>query len=355
MMNSFNDYSGKISRGLFKDILQPQLGRQRKEVAIGPQYGVDTALIDLGNNLGMAVSSDPLSLIPSIGTKASAWLSVQLLANDMATTGFSPMYAQLMLNLPADISLPEFEEYWQYLHRFCEEINVAITGGHTCKAAGLHSTISGAGTMFLTAPLDEIVSSNGAQPSDMIVVTKEAALSSTSILAMSFPQTVQNKLGKEVYDIACENFYQTSSLQDAIHAKEILTPNSALKAMHDVTEGGVVGAIYEMAVASKCGFMIDDEKIPTGEAQQRIADLFDIDHRFSIGAGSMIIAVEKGKEESLVDHLHSHSIKASVVGEMTPKEEGFKLLRRGKKENVSFDGTDPYWEAFFKAYQKGLK
>lgn len=355
MMNSFNDYSGKISRGLFKDILQPQLGRQRKEVTVGPQYGVDTALIDLGNNLGMAVSSDPLSLIPSIGTKASAWLSVQLLANDMATTGFSPMYAQLMLNLPADISLPEFEEYWEYLHLFCEEINVAITGGHTCKVAGLHSTISGAGTMFLTAPLDEIVSSNGAQPSDMIVVTKEAALSSTSILAMSFPQTVQNKLGKEVYDIACENFYQTSSLQDAIHAKEILKPNSALKAMHDVTEGGVVGAIYEMAVASKCGFLIDDEKIPTGGAQQRIADLFDIDHRFCIGAGSMVIAVEKGKEKTLVDHLHRHSIKASVVGKMAPQEEGFKLLRHGKMENVSFDGTDPYWEAFFKAYQKGLK
>ena len=354
-MNSFNDYSGKISRGLFKDVLQPQLGRERKEVVIGPKYGVDTALIDLGNNLGMAVSSDPLSLIPSIGMKASAWLSVHLLANDMVTTGFSPMYAQLALNLPSDISLSEFKEYWEYLHLFCEEMDVAITGGHTCKVAGLHSTISGAGTMFLTGPLDQIITSNQAKPGDMIVVTKETALSSSSILAMSFPQTVQNRLGKEVYEIACENFYQTSSLRDALYAREILKPKSELKAMHDVTEGGVVGAICEMAMASGCGFIIDDENIPVGEAQKLITDLFDIDHRFCIGAGSMVMAVEKGKEESLVHHLHSRSIKASIVGEMTPSEDGFKLLREGKKENLDFDGIDPYWEAFHKAYQMGLK
>ena len=354
-MSSFTDYSGKISKGLFKDVLQPQLGHERKEVIIGPRYGVDTALIDLGNNLGMAVSSDPLSLIPSIGMKASAWLSVQLLANDMATTGFSPMFAQLALNLPENISLPEFKVYWEYLHQFCEEMGVSITGGHTCKVDGLHSTISGAGTMFLTAPLDQIISSNQAEPGDMIVVTKETALSSSSILAMSFSETVQNRLGKEIYDMACENFYQTSCLEDALYAKEILKPKSELKAMHDVTEGGVVGAIYEMAIASGCGFIVEDEKIPVGEAQKLITDLFDIDHRFCIGAGSMVMAVQKGKEESLVHHLNRHSIKASIVGEMTPSVDGYKLLREGMKENLDFDGIDPYWEAFHKAYKMGLK
>src|SRR5690554_7654253 len=125
-MKAFEEFSGKLTGESFQQLVRPKIGMHRNEVLHGPHFGVDTALIDLGNNLGMAVSSDPLSLIPSIGMKASAWLSVQLLANDMATTGFSPMYAQLMLNLPANISLPEFQEYWEYLHLFCEEINVAI-------------------------------------------------------------------------------------------------------------------------------------------------------------------------------------------------------------------------------------
>src|SRR5690554_5617289 len=188
-MKAFEEFSGKLTGESFQQLVRPKIGMYRKEVLHGPHVGVDTAIIDLGNNLGLAVSSDPLSLIPTIGPKASAWLSVHLLANDMATTGFAPMYAQFVLNLPATISLNVFEEYWNYIHQFCKDIGVAITGGHTGKLEGQNSVVSGGGTMFLTAPLVEILTSNGAQKGDVIVVTKESALNSSSILAMSFPET----------------------------------------------------------------------------------------------------------------------------------------------------------------------
>lgn len=354
-MKTFDDYSGKITNAAFKEILLPQSGRVRKEVFVGPQFGVDTAVIDLGNNLGMAVSSDPLSLIPTIGLKASAWLSVHLIANDMATTGFAPMYAQLVLNLPPHLSLKEFEEYWKYIHQYCEAIGVAITGGHTGRIEGQNSAISGGGTMFLTAPLDKIITSNNATPGDVIIVTKETALNSSAILAMSFPDTVKNKLGKEIYDKACGNFYQTSSLKEALLAAEVLENKTELKALHDVTEGGVLGAIYEMAIASGCGFRIDNDRLPTGEAQKQIMSLFEIDHRFCIGAGAMVMAVKKGKEEVLINHLINNSIKATVVGEMTDKKESYTIIEDGKEKGFVFDGVDPYWGAFFKALKKGLK
>lgn len=354
-MSAFEDNSGKIADSAFKDVLLPQCGHHRKEVLIGPRFGVDTAVIDLGNNRGMAVSSDPLSLIPSIGLKESAWLSVHLLANDMASTGFAPMYAQFVLNLPASLSLDAFKEYWTYIHQFCDDIGVAITGGHTGQIEGQNSTISGGGTMFLTAPLNEIITSNRAEPGDVIVATKETALTASSILAMSFPETVKNRLGKEVYEKGCENFYQTSSLQDALAATEILQNNVELKAMHDVTEGGIVGAICEMAKASGCGFRIDNEKLPVGEAQRCITQLFEIDHRFCVGAGSMIIAVKRGRENALISHLNSKRIKATVVGEMTDEHEGFKILENSEEKTLSFDGKDPYWEAFFRALKAGWK
>lgn len=353
-MRGFDD-SGKISSGGFKDIIQPYSGFKRKEVLIGPTFGVDTAVIDLGNNLGMAVSSDPLSLIPLIGLKASAWLSVHLLANDLASTGFAPMYAQMVLNLPSSLSLQSFEEYWKHIHGFCEDIGVAITGGHTGRIERQESTISGGGTMFLTAPLDKIINSNQACPGDKILITKETALTSSSILAMSFPNTVRNKLGLEVYQMACENFYQTSSLKEALSAANFLLPKKELKAMHDVTEGGVVGAICELAQASGCGFRINDDLLPLGEAQQKITELFQIDHRFCVGAGSMVMVVKPGKEKSLVKHLQTQSIKATVVGEMTPLEEGYLIVEQGQEKTIDSDIKDPYWGAFFKAYHDGLK
>ncbi len=99
-MSAFEDQSGKINSQLFSEIVQPKSGRQRSDVVKGPKFGVDTSVIDLGNGNGLAISSDPLSLIPSLGLKESAWLTVHLLANDMATTGFAPQYAQFVLNLP---------------------------------------------------------------------------------------------------------------------------------------------------------------------------------------------------------------------------------------------------------------
>ncbi|MDX1642676.1 MAG: AIR synthase-related protein, partial [Balneolaceae bacterium] len=110
-----------------------------------------------------------------------------------------------------------------------------------------------------------------------------------------------------------------------------------------------------MAEASGCGFTVESLKILVGEAPSRIAKLFGIDHRFCVGAGSMIMAVKAGKEHELIQHLENHSIPASVVGAMTEKEEGFKLIENGEEKDFSFDGNDPYWAAYFKAMEAGWK
>ncbi len=198
-MSAFEDSSGKIRSDLFREVLQPKTGRNRDEVLKGPKFGVDTAVIDLGNGQGLATSSDPLSLIPSLGLKESAWLSVHLLANDMATTGFAPQYAQFVLNLPDDFPLEQFKEYWNYIHTFCDDIGVAITGGHTAQVPGQQSTMPGAGTMFLQAPLNQIITGDGAEPGDKIVITKESALTASSILAKSFPETVKGRMRRKKY------------------------------------------------------------------------------------------------------------------------------------------------------------
>lgn len=354
-MSAFEDQSGKISSNLFREVIQPQNGHRRTSVIKGPQFGVDTAVIDLGDGQGLATSSDPLSLIPSLGLKESAWLSVHLLANDMATTGFAPQYAQFTLNLPTDFPLEKFKRYWGHIHRLCDEIGVAITGGHTAQVPGQQSTTPGGGTMFLQASLDDIITSDGAGPGDKLVVTKESALAASSILAKSFPETVQQECGKEIYERACQNFYRTSSLKEALLAAEVLAPNRELKAMHDVTEGGLLGGIAELAEASGCGFRVDSDKLPAGEAPQRICELFEIDHRLCVGAGSMIIAVAGGQEQALVDHLQDQSVPAAVVGELTAESEGRVLIEDGEEQEFEFDGRDPYWSAFFEAMEAGWK
>lgn len=348
--------TGKLDQTDFEEFFLDKCGYAREEVRVPPGFGVDVSVVDLPNNLSMALTSDPLSLIPSLGLRESAWLSVHLMANDMATTGCSPMYGQFVLNLPPSLSDADFAIYWDYIHQICSDIKLSITGGHTGTIEGQNSTIAGGGTMITIAESEKILVSKNARPDDRILVTKQCAVSSTAILAMSFPKTIQSKLGKEVYDEGCKLFYQTSSLTEALIAAKHNNNIRCVTAMHDVTEGGVLGAIYEMAVASGNGAIIYNEQLPIGQTQKEICHLFSIDPRYCIGAGSMIIAVKKGYENKIIADLNSHNIECTVVGEMVGQSEGIKLVNDQETATpIIYQRKDPYWNAFFTALKNNWK
>jgi hydrogenase maturation factor len=273
----------------------------------------------------------------------------------MATSGFAPQYAQLVLNLPTELSLKEFDEYWHYIHVFCEQTGIAITGGHTGQIPGQNSTISGGGTMFLVAPENEVLTSDQAQPGDLLVMTKSAALTASSILALNFPQTIERAVGTTILQAAQSNFYRTSSLAEALLARNTLVPRRTLCAMHDVTEGGIVGAVQEMAAAAGCGYVLKPNRIPVYPEVQAVCGVFGIDPLCSVGAGSMLMAVKRGSESQLLPALAAQGIPATVIGFFTEAEEGKRVLINGLEQEDRELSEDPYWAAYFKAYQAGWK
>lgn len=347
--------TGKIQNSFFKSRVFPYCGKTRGEVIVGPQYGVDISVINIGNGLAMALTSDPLSLIPTLGLRESAWLSVQLMANDMATTGFAPMYAQFVLNLPTTLSAEDFEQYWKYIHEYCDQLGVAITGGHTGRFDGLTSTVSGGGTMITIAPIEDIITSKGARPGDILIMTKECALLSTAILSLSFPQTIKTNCGEEIYRRGCDLFYETSTVKAGLTAGETGRHSKGVTAMHDVTEGGVLGALYELAQASKCGLIIDEAKLPIGEAQRRICKLFNIDPKYCVGAGSLIIAANPAVVELLISRMLAEDIKATVIGSVVEASQGITIQNENGQKQLTHPHADPYWDAFFSAFNKGWK
>ncbi len=349
------DKLGKIDHHLFEQFISTKCGKHRPEVVAGPQFGVDVSVVELPGDMAMALTSDPLSLIPTLGLEESAWLSVQLMANDMATTGHAPMYGQFVLNLPSTFPKSDFKIYWEYIHRFCDRIGIAITGGHTGFIEGQNSTIAGGGTFITIAPQNQLLISRYARPGDALLVTKVCAISSAAILAMSFPESVRNKLGAETYQQACSTFYQTSSLEDALAAVGKTNERGDITAMHDVTEGGVIGAIYELATASGNGAIIYNDKLPIGHIQKEVCSLFSLDPRHCIGAGSMIIACKKNVVVEVIQRLGTQNIACVEVGELVEKNKGIKLVEKNVESEVVYTADDPYWAAFFKALKSGWK
>jgi hydrogenase expression/formation protein HypE len=352
------ELSGKMGHRQFEAWMKDRCGALRKEVTQGPAFGVDISVVDIGQGLALLSTSDPLSLIPSLGLQESAWLSVHLMANDMATSGHAPQYGQFVLNLPTTLGEADFQSYWEHVHRYCEEIGLAITGGHTGFIPGQNSTIAGGGTFSSVVPKDQVLLASGAQEGDSILLSKSAALSSAAILALSFPKKVVKHCGKETFLKAAEGFYRTSSLQEGLVATKInaRVGKKVVTALHDVTEGGVYGAIYEMMVASGKGALIDDKALPIEATQQEVCRLFDLDPRYCIGAGSMVITCTAENEGLVINALQEDDIACTHVGQVQSASAGLMLQQgEGKITPMTYYEKDPYWAAFFKAFQSGWK
>ncbi len=105
----------------------------------------------------LVTTADPLSVIPALGFKDSAYISVHLLASDLATCGFAPQFFMVNLNLPPEMKNEEFEEYWSSVDAECEKLDIAIVGGHTGRYVGSGYTVVGGGVMMAVAPENQYI------------------------------------------------------------------------------------------------------------------------------------------------------------------------------------------------------
>ncbi len=114
------EQQGKVPREFLESVVFANLGARRSSVLVRPGHGLDNAVISLGGKKVLLVTSDPLSVIPSIGMDESAWLSVHLIASDLATSGVSPQFAMLDLNLPPEMGLASVGAYLKAIGGVCE-------------------------------------------------------------------------------------------------------------------------------------------------------------------------------------------------------------------------------------------
>jgi hydrogenase maturation factor len=353
-MNRFK--YGKISMQLFESVILRKLGEKRSEVIVGPNIGFDNGVVRIGDNKVLIVTTDPMSFIPTLGPEDSAWFSVHEIASDLSTSGFSPQYAVFDFNLPPKITDAQFKRYWNSLHVELERLGVAVAAGHTGRFEGCDFTIIGGGMMMSTGPEDSYLTPGMAKPGDKVIVTKGAAIECTGVLARVFPKKISSELGSFLLGKAKEYFYKMSVVREALIAARIGTREKGVTAMHDAAEGGLLSALYEVALASQTGLSVSKSEITISEETKAICKLFKIDPLSTISEGSLVITVKPGKAEELLNALKENGIPASVVGEIKPKKHGIKIKQvDGTESKIHYPIVDPYWKAFWHASKLGWK
>lgn len=342
---------GKISADVFKEIIFPHLGAKSKELLVGPRHGVDVGIAEIGYK-AVSFTTDPVFIVPEYGWERAAWFALHILASDSVTSGLRPKYLSIDLNLPMDITKEQMSIMWDTIHKECEKLGVNIITGHTARYDNCHYPMVGGATMIGIGEKDEYVTPALCKAGDKIIVTKGPAIEAAGIFATMFPKLWEKEYGKDFADSAQDIFYQMSVVKEALIAVNVGVRENGVTAMHDATECGVWGGIHELADAAGLGCVIEKEKIVTDERIIKICSYFGIDPYASISEGTLIIICREHKAQAIIDALSTEDIKASVVGEMTEREKGKKLIENGQEGELIHPIVDPFWKAFYGALEK---
>ncbi len=345
---------GKISPEIFNELIFPRLGAKSDSIIVGPQHGVDVGIAEIG---GKAVSftTDPVFIVPEYGWERAAWFAIHILASDSVTSGLKPKFLTIDLNLPMEMTKKQLEVMWDTMHRECLKLGIAVITGHTARYEGCHYPMVGGATVVGIGEKDEYVTPKLARKGDKIIITKGPAIEASGIFATMFPKLFEREFGKDFSQKVQNIFYKMSVVEDAMTAVGVGVRENGVSALHDATECGIWGGLYEVAQAAGLGVRIEKEKIVIEDGVADICRYFDIDPYASISEGTLLIACRAHKAQDVVKALSGKGINSSIVGELTAPERGMVLVEGGKERKLVHPIVDPFWRAFYGALAKGDK
>lgn len=343
---------GKISAEIFDQIIFRGLGAPSPNTIIAPQHGVDVGIVRLDDETVMAVTTDPVFVVPAFGWERAAWFAIHILASDAATSGLRPTYITIDLNLPRSISDADLTTLWTAMHRECESLGITVIAGHTGRYDGCAYPMVGGATVVAIGPKDAWVTPTMAQVGDAVVLTKGPAIEATGLLAATFPRYLAERLGTTRARAAADLFFQMTVVRDALTAASVGVHDAGVTSMHDATECGVWGGLVEVAQASKVGLHINREAIRIPEPVALVCAEFRIDPYSAISEGTLILTVRPHRVAALQAAFGAAEIPSMVIGEVVPADAGLRFTADGREYRLTHPRTDPFWAAFARALEE---
>ncbi len=323
---------GKLSPELLAKLVLSKTGANRGEVVLPAGLGEDAAALSLQGD-ACVLATDPITAAES----QMGELAVQISCNDLAACGAEPVGLLLTVLLAPEDSQEKLARIMSEVHQAAAQLNVAIVGGHTEVTSAVRRTVLSV-TAVGKCPEGKIVRSDGAKPDQEVLLTKALAMEGTSILATQLAPQLAGALSSRQLAAAREYRSQISIVPEALAAAEF-----GASAMHDVTEGGVLGALWELAAASRVGLEIWKEKIPLLEETKAICKQLALDPLGLIASGSLLIMADP--KLKVGQKLADRGFQVTAIGRTRPEAEGRWLVGADGKFPLEPPRRDQLYEA----------
>ena len=323
--------AGKLKESILKRSILKQLHKRSDDVLVGPAVGGDYGAISVAEDAAVVLSSDPITLTRNaIGSSA-----IIAACNDVACSGAKPCGVSVTMLLPTSYNEEELRALMKDLDKACENCSVDIISGHTEVSRAVKEPVIVA-TVMGTVLKKDMVHSSHVQPGMDIVATKWVGLEGTAILAREKEEDLRSRYAQPFIDNA-KVFGQMMSIipEAAVAAK------SGASAMHDVSEGGIFGALWELAESAGVGLEIDLKKIPIRQETIEICEFFDLNPYKLLSGGCLLIATEDGN--GLVMELEKADIPAVIIGKATDSNDRV-LINEEERRFLETTQTDELYQ-----------
>lgn len=295
--------AGKLPAELLARLLD-DLGPLPPEVLVGPGIGEDACAIDVGAQALLA-ASDPITFTSSeIGRSA-----VIVNANDVAVMGARPRWFIATVLLPRGSSEADVTRLFDDLRGALAEVGARLVGGHTEVTEAVNRPVV-VGHMLGLVDADRVVATSGARPGDQLVQIGAVPIEGAALLAREAGARL-DALDPATTRAAAAGIHVPglSVVEPALAAAEL-----GSTAMHDLTEGGLAGGLWEVAVAAGVALRIDRDRVAWFQPGLEVCRAFGADPWATLASGSLLAAFDPVVADRAVTALTAAGYEATVIG-----------------------------------------
>ncbi len=308
--------TGKISESILKRSVLKQIEKVHSEVLKGAGVGEDCAFLSWekhddnkdADSGGMAVSTQTVAL----GISDAAFLAVMAAAGALART------VTLAVTLPEGAEEILLRELMEQALDCCRKLKIQIVGGHTEVSRSVRQPVVTAtviGEYQKNAVLKDAEKEKQAagktdvySPAGLdIVVSKWIGMEGTSIIAKEKERELLKRFPPVLVKMAGEQREYLSVASEAATALK-----SGVYAMHDVRNGGIFGALWEISRKLGVGLCVDLKKIPVRQETIEICEFYNLNPYELISGGMLIMLTRDGQR--LAEDLENKGINGIVIG-----------------------------------------
>jgi hydrogenase expression/formation protein HypE len=291
-------------------------------VVVGPRFGEDAAVIDMGKTY-LVAKTDPITFT----RERIGWYAVNINANDIATLGARPRWFLATLLLPErGTNRTLAQSIFQDILKACRSLGITLCGGHTEITSGLDRPIV-VGLMLGEVEKSRLVRKESQRPGDLVILTKGVAVEGTAILAREKARILEAGLGPTAIRRARRLLFRPgiSVVRDAGLALKY----GEIHALHDPTEGGLLSGLYELARAGRVGLRVWLDKVPILPETQAFQPILRFDPFALIASGALLLVASARTAGGVLAGLARAGIRSAIIGEVRPASEGMSVLPPG--------------------------